>query len=144
MVGKVNEFIDFQPGLADNPPVHLLAQLVLVVCAVVVTVAVIPALIAARRAAERADRILALIERDIGPLVAQVHGLTEDARALVQEAKDEVARVGAITDRVREFSDRASGALTAVVGLTRAGQLLGLAAGLRSGIGVFLRRLRKP
>ncbi len=122
---------------------HPWAQAVLVVCAVAVTVVLVPALIAMRRASERAERLLALTEQELRPLAADVHGLVEDMRALSHEARGGVARVGALTERIEDLSGNLGRVLAAVAGLTRAGQLVGVAAGLKTGLDVFLHRLRK-
>jgi uncharacterized protein YoxC len=122
---------------------HPWAQAVLIVCAVAVTVVLVPALVALRRASERAERLLALAEQELRPLATDVHGLVEDVRALSHETRDEVARVGALTDRIADLSGSLGRVLAAVAGLTRAGQLVGVAAGIKTGLDVFLHRLRK-
>ncbi|MGH7311068.1 MAG: hypothetical protein ACREK6_20505 [Candidatus Rokuibacteriota bacterium] len=122
---------------------HPWAQAVLVVCVVAVTVVLVPALVAMRRASERADRLLAMAEQELRPLAADVHGLVEEVRALSHEARGEVARVGALTERLEDLSGNLGRVLAAVAGFTRAGQLVGVAAGLKTGLDVFLHRLRK-
>jgi len=122
---------------------HPWAQAVLVVCVVAVTVALVPALVALRRASERAERVLALAEQELRPLATEVHGLVQEIRALSGEARDGVARVSALTERMDDLSGGLGRVLAAVAGLTRAGQLVGVAAGLKTGLDVFLHRLRK-
>ncbi len=117
-------------------------QAVLALCAVLLTVALIPALLALRRAGERAERVLASVERDLPPLTGEVRGLVHDLQALSREARGEVKRVAALTERAEHAVDGVGRLLTAVAGLTRAGQLVGLAAGLKTGFDVFLHRLR--
>ncbi len=121
----------------------LWALIVVVACVVAVTIALVPALVALRRAGERADRVLATAERDLGPLLGDVQALVRELRGLSQEARDEVKRVGALTERAEHVAEGLGRLLTAVSGLTRAGQLMGVAAGLKTGIDVFLHRLRK-
>lgn len=122
---------------------HPWVQITLAVCAVVVTVALVPALVALRRAGERAERVLALAEQELRPLAAEVRGLVEESRALSHEARGEVARVGALAERIVDLSGGLGRVLAAVAGLTRAGQIVGVAAGLKTGLDVFLHRLRK-
>lgn len=122
---------------------HPWAQMVLVVCAVVVTVALIAALVAMRRASQRAERLLTLAEQELRPFVAEAHELMQQVRALAQETRGEVARVGALTERMEDLSGGLGRVLAAVAGLTRAGQLVGVATGLKTGLDVFLHRLRK-
>jgi uncharacterized protein YoxC len=119
------------------------AQLVLVLCAVAVTLVLVPALLALRRASERAERVLAQAEREFGPLAGQLQHLIDDLRALSQDVRGEVARVGALAARAEEVSRGIGRVLSAVAGLTRAGQLVGVAAGLKTGLDVFLNRLRR-
>jgi uncharacterized protein YoxC len=123
--------------------VHPWVQITLAVCAVVVTVALVPALVALRRAGERAERVLALAEQELRPLAAEVRGLVEESRALSHVARGEVARVGALAERIVDLSGGLGRVLAAVAGLTRAGQIVGVAAGLKTGLDVFLHRLRK-
>jgi uncharacterized protein YoxC len=123
---------------------HLWAQAVLVLCVLVVTVALVPALLALRRAAERSERVLALVEQELTPLAEEVRGLVDDVRGLSQEARGEIARIIGLAERARDMSDGLSRVLAAVAGLTRAGQFVGVAAGIKTGLDVFLHRLRKP
>jgi hypothetical protein len=123
---------------------HLWAQVVLVVCAVVLTVVLVPALLALRRAGERAERLLAIAEMELGPLLGQVQGLADELGTFSKEARSEIVRVGALAERLLDATEGISRLLTALAGLTRAGQLVGIAAGLKTGVDVFLHRLRKP
>lgn len=122
---------------------HLWAQAVLVLCALVVTVALVPALIALRRAAERLERILAHVEEELPPLTDEVRGLVEDVRGITREARGEMVRIIGFAERAREVTDGVGRVLSAVAGLTRAGQFVGVAAGIKTGLDVFLHRLRK-
>ncbi|MGH7392338.1 MAG: hypothetical protein ACREM3_23200 [Candidatus Rokuibacteriota bacterium] len=119
------------------------AQAVIVLCVVAVTVALIPALLAIRRAAERSERVLAVAERDLAPLGEHLKSLVDEFRSLSRDARAELGRVAELTDRAEEVATGIGRVLTAVSGLTRAGQLVGVAAGLKTGLDVFLHRLRK-
>jgi hypothetical protein len=117
-------------------------QLILAACAVAVTAAAVPLLRALLRAVRRADNVLGVVERELSPLVADLHGLTEALRDVAQETRLELKRVGAITDRIDEVVSGVARTLNALAGLTRAGQLVGLAAAARKGVNVFVQRLR--
>lgn len=119
------------------------AQAALVACVVVVTVALVPMLVAFRRAAERADRVLAIGEQELRPLVARLQALIEDLRLMSGEVRGEVGRLGALAEQAQGLSDGLGRVMTAIGGLTRAGQLVGMAAGLKTGLDVFLQRMRK-
>ncbi len=119
------------------------AQAVLVGCAVVLTAAVVPAVLALRRMARRAETVLTIVEQELRPLIGQVHALAEDVRTLTREASDEVERVGEMTERVNAVADGVGRAVTGLAGLTRAGQLIGVAAGLKKGFDVFVSRFSK-
>jgi uncharacterized protein YoxC len=110
--------------------------LVLGGCAVAISVAIVLTLLSARR-------ILTLVERELTPLSTEARGLTSDARALTQEATRELRRAGDIIDRVHETADGVGRVVHALAGLTRAGQVLGIAAAVRRGVDVFVQRLRK-
>jgi ABC-type transporter Mla subunit MlaD len=118
-------------------------QIVLVLCVVAITIALVPALLALRRASERAERLLGLAEQELRPLAGQTQTLLEELREFSHEARGEMVRVGALTQRVEDVTEGLGRALSAVSGLTRAGQLVGVAAGLKTGLDVFLQRLRR-
>jgi uncharacterized protein YoxC len=118
-------------------------QGLVLLCLVVITVALVPAIIALRRSVERADRVLAILEGDLRPLVGEVRGLVHELRGLSEEARGEMQRIGGLTDRAQDAVEGVSRVLAAVTGLTRAGQLVGVAAGIKTGLEVFLHRLRR-
>jgi hypothetical protein len=118
-------------------------QIVLVLCVLAMTIALVPALLAVRRASERAERVLMLAEQELRPLIGQAQALAEEMRELSQRARGEMVRVGTLTQRAEEVADGMGRVLSAVAGLTRAGQLVGVAASLKTGLEVFLQRLRK-
>ncbi len=119
------------------------AQAVLVGCAVVLTAAAVPAILALRRMARRAETVLTIVEQELRPLIGQVHALSEDVRTLSREAKEEIERVGEMTEHVNAVADGVGRAVTGLAGLTRAGQLIGVAVGLKKGLDVFVSRFSK-
>ena len=119
------------------------AQAVLIVCAVVLTAALAAAILALRRALRRTDAVLAIVEQELRPLVGQVHGLTDELRDLTRETRREVERIGEVTEHVESAAEGMSRVVVALGGLARAGQVVGLAAGLRRGVDVFVSRLRR-
>jgi uncharacterized protein YoxC len=119
------------------------AQAVLIVCAVVLTAALVAAILALRRALLRTDAVLAIVEQELRPLIGQAHGLTDELRDLTRETRREVARVGEVTEHVENAAAGMSRVVVALGGLARAGQIVGLAAGLRRGVDVFVSRLRR-
>lgn len=118
-------------------------QALLALCAVALTAALLPALLALGRAARRSDNVLAIVEQELRPLVARIHALLEDLRELTRETRGEVARAGVVTERVGEIADALGRLAAALTGLTRAGQLVGVVAGIKKGIDVFVHRFRR-
>jgi uncharacterized protein YoxC len=119
------------------------AQLVLVACAVALTGALVAAILALRRTLRRADAVLEIVEQELRPMVGQVNGLTQEMRDLTREARREVERVGDMTERVQLAADGLGRLAGGLAGFTRAGQIIGLAAGLRRGVDVFVQRWRR-
>ena len=117
--------------------------LVLAACAVAVSTAAVLAILSARRTVDRAGAVLAIVERELGPLSTEARGLTSDARALTQETTRELRRAGDVIERVHAAADGVGRVVSAVAGLTRAGQIVGIVAALRRGLDVFVSRLRK-
>ena len=111
--------------------------------AVVVSIAMLLVLLSVRRALQRTGNVLAIIERELGPLTSEVLRLTEDARALTQETTRELKRAGDVVERLHEAADGVARVTNALAGLTRAGQLVGVVTALRRGIEVFVQRMRK-
>ena len=118
-------------------------QAVLVACAVLLTAAAVPAILALRRMLRRAETVLTIVEQELRPLVGQAHALTDDVRQLTREAKDEIERVGEVTERVNAVAEGVGRAVHGLAGFARAGQLIGVAAGLKKGFDVFVARLAK-
>jgi len=119
------------------------AQAVLIVCAVVLTLALAAAILALRRALRRTEAVLTIVEQELRPLIGQAHGLTDELRDLTRETRREVARIGEVTEHVESAADGLSRVVVALSGLARAGQVVGLAAGLKRGVDVFVSRLRR-
>jgi hypothetical protein len=116
---------------------------VLVGCAVVLTIALVPTILALRRTLRRAEIVLTIAEQELRPLIGQAHALTEDVRLLTREASQEIERVGEVTERVNAAAGGIIRMATGLAGLTKAGQLIGMAAGLKRGFDVFVQRLSK-
>jgi uncharacterized protein YoxC len=93
--------------------------------------------------ARRAEAVLAIVEQELRPVIGQAVALTEDVRTLTRDASRELERVGAVTDRVDDIATGLSRIVGTVSGLTRAGQIVGVAAGLKKGIDVFVHRFRQ-
>ena len=119
------------------------AQIVLVVCAVAVTGALVAAILALRQTLRRTGAVLEIVEQELRPLIGQVNGLTEEMRDLTRETRREVERVGEVTEQVQTVAEGLGRIVMGLAGLTRAGQVIGLAAGLRRGVDVFVKRLRR-
>ena len=119
------------------------AQTVLIVCAVVLTLALAAAILALRRALRRTEAVLTIVEQELRPLIGQAHGLTDELRDLTRETRREVVRIGEVTEHVENAAEGVGRLVTGLGGLARAGQVVGLAAGLRRGVDVFVNRLRR-
>jgi uncharacterized protein YoxC len=115
----------------------------LAVCAVALTVALVPTILALRRTLRRAEVVLTIAEQELRPLIGQAHALTEDVRVLTREASQEIKRVAEMTERLNAAAEGISRVVIGLAGLTRAGQLIGMAAGLKRGFDVFVQRLSK-
>ena len=117
--------------------------LVFVACAVVLTAALVPTILALRRALRRAEVVLTIAEQELRPLIGQAHALTEDVRVLTREASQEIERVGEMTERMNTAAEGMSRVVSGLAGLARVGQLVGMAAGLKRGVEVFVQRWSK-
>ena len=113
------------------------------VCLVAVTAALVGVLLAVRRVALRAESVLGILEQEVHPLATDTRALLSDVSALTREAKHEMERVGAVTERAHEVAEGVSRVVSAVGGIARAGQLMSLAVGVRKGLDVFVDRFRK-
>jgi uncharacterized protein YoxC len=120
----------------------LWVQLLLSLAAFALLVALVAAVWALRGVAKRAEAVLIIVEQELRPLIGQTLALTEDVRVLTREAGRELERVGALTDRVDDIATAISRVVGTLSSLTRAGQIVGVAAGIKKGIDVFVHRLR--
>jgi uncharacterized protein YoxC len=117
-------------------------QVVAAVCAVALTAALVAVLISLRRTLVQLGAVLAVVERELRPLVTQVEGLVEELKGIGHKANREIDRVGVVTRRAEQIAD-SLGRIAAVVGeATRFGQAVGLILGLRKGLAVFAKRMR--
>ena len=120
---------------------------VLAVCAVGLTVALVVAIAASVRTLRRTEQVMAALEhglmQDLPPLLAGLRNLSDELGRLSRSAAAELVRIEEITGRVQEVTDGASRLLTALSGLTRVGQLVGIVAGVKAGVDVFVHRLRQ-
>ena len=118
-------------------------QLLLSLASLALLLALVAAVWALRGVAHRAEAVLAIVEQELRPVIGQAVALTEDVRALTRDASRELERVGAVTDRVDDIAGAVGRIVGMVSGLTRAGQIVGVAAGLKKGIDVFVQRMRQ-
>ena len=119
------------------------AQIVLILCAVALTGALVSAILALQRTLRRTHAVLEIVEQEVRPLIAQIYGATEELRELTREIRLEIKRVGDVTERVQAVADGLGRVVAGLSGLARVGQIVGLAAGLRRGVDVFVQRLRR-
>jgi hypothetical protein len=121
-----------------------LLQVVLALCVVAVSAVLVLALLAARRLALRAESVLAVVEREIRPMLGQLESLTGELRELSQAAGEDLKRVRVVVGRAEDMSLSASRLLLTLSSLTRYGQYASMALGLKRGIGAFVRVLKAP
>jgi uncharacterized protein YoxC len=118
-------------------------QVVITLCVVAATVVLIPMVITLRRSLHRVETVMLLLEQEVGPLAGELRRLTEEARTLVRQGNRELERLGVMAERVSEVSERIGHVVNIVSGFTRVGQVLGIAAGLKKGLDVFIHRMRR-
>jgi uncharacterized protein YoxC len=118
-------------------------QLLLSLASLALLLALVAAVWALRGVAQRAEAVLAIVEQELRPVIGQAVALTEDVRSLTRDASRELERVGAVTDRVDDIAGAVGRIVGTLSGLTRAGQIVGVAAGLKKGMDVFVQRLRQ-
>ena len=117
--------------------------LIVVACFVVLTAVVVRAVIVLTHAVRRLDTVLGIVEQELRPLIGQAHTLADELQTLTREAGFEVKRLGEATERVNTVADGLSRVIGALASLTRAGQVVGLAATLKRGIEMFVQRYRR-
>jgi uncharacterized protein YoxC len=119
-------------------------QVPLVLCALALTLALVAAILALRQALQRTARLLAALEQELEPTLGDLRGLTQEAKAATHEVRISVIRLSAVIERAHQVTEGLGGLVTGLWGLTRAGQIVGIAAGIRKGIDVFVQRLATP
>jgi uncharacterized protein YoxC len=119
-----------------------LAVGVILTCMVALTVVLISTLLEFRKTAQRAERVLAMVEREIRPMAGELEHLTGELQKLSHKATDSLDRIGHVVDRVEDISLSAARVASAIGGLTRVGQYAGIAVGLKRGLEVFLDRIK--
>src|SRR5262245_30645530 len=119
-----------------------LAQGVVVICIAVLSAALVSTLLALRKTALRAESVLHQVEQEIRPMVGQLESLTVELRDLSKSANQEMARISTVVRRADDISVKVSRLVAAVGALTTLGQYAGLISGVKTGLDVFVRRLR--
>jgi uncharacterized protein YoxC len=117
-------------------------ELIIALCAVAATVALVAALRALRKTAGRADEVLHLVEREIRPMAGQIESLAEEVRTLAQNANANMDRIAVVVHRADEISYQIARFAVALSGFTRLGSYTAVAAGVKRGLDVFIKRLR--
>ena len=120
-----------------------LAVGVILACVVALTIVLISTLLSVKKTAARAESVLAQVEREVRPMASELESLTGELQKLSRNANDNLQRIGGIVDRVEDISVQAARVAGAVGGLTRVGQYVGLATGVKRGVEVFLHRLKE-
>lgn len=120
------------------------AAALIVLCVVVVSAVLVWTLLALKKTALRAESVLHMVEREIRPTLSQLESLLADLQELSQGANEELRRVRVVVRRAEDVSIKVSKVVVALGGLTRFGQYVSLAAGVKKGLDVFVRRLKAP
>jgi uncharacterized protein YoxC len=115
---------------------------IIVLCVVVVSAALVWTLVALRKAALRAESALQVVEREMRPMLGQLASLIAELRDLSQGANEELNKIRVVVRRAEDVSVTVAKVVLAVGGLTRFGQYASLAAGVKKGLDVFVRRLK--
>jgi uncharacterized protein YoxC len=118
------------------------AVAIIVLCVVVVSAVLVWTLLALRKTALRAESVLRVVEQEIRPMLGQLESLVAELRDLSQGAKEELSKIRVVVRRAEDVSITVSKVVVAVGGLTRIGQYVSLAAGVKKGLDVFVRRLK--
>jgi hypothetical protein len=119
-------------------------QIPVVLCAVALTVALVATVVALRQTLRRAERLLTAFEQEVAPTLVALRGLTEEAKAATREARMTAVRLSTMIERAHQVSEGLGTLVMGLWGLTRAGQIMGIAAAIRKGIDVFVQRLATP
>ena len=119
-----------------------LGQAVVVACIVVLTAVLVSTLLALKKTALRAESVLLLVEREIRPMASRIESLAGELGTLSRHADQEMERIGVVVRRLEEVSATAARLVAVIGGLTRVGQVVGVAAGVKKGLDVFVGRLK--
>src|SRR5262245_18824278 len=115
---------------------------VLVLCAVVVSAALVATLLALRKTARGAERVLDLVEREVRPALDQIPPLIAELREVSKGASEELAKMRTVVARAEDMSVKISKVVSALGTFTQVGQYASLAAGVKKGLDVFVRKLK--
>jgi uncharacterized protein YoxC len=116
---------------------------ILVVAALAVAAFLVLLLLALRQLALRAESVLGILESELRPLVGRVTALTDDLDLLARGATREVERLGTVIAEVHDVAEGIGRVVGALAGVSRAGQLVSIAVGLKRGVDVFVDRFRR-
>ena len=103
--------------------------------------ALVATLLAIRRLALRGESVLLLLEREMPPMATQLRTLAEELRVLSRQAGRELDQIGTVVGRLDDLSRRMVKVVGFVGGMTRVGQVVGTAAGIKRGLDVFMAKL---
>ena len=120
------------------------AVVIIVLCVAVVSGVLVWTLLALKKTALRAESVLHMVEREIRPTLSQLESLLADLQDLSQGANDELRRIRVVVRRAEDVSIKVSKVVVALGGLTRFGQYVSLAGGVKKGLDAFVRRLKAP
>jgi hypothetical protein len=120
-----------------------IAALIASLALLALVTAAIPALLQVRRTAQAAEQTLTTVERELRPLIPQLHGLVQDHRELAQRASRDLREVEGLALMAHEVLGRVVKLTGILGGVGTVGRVLGVAQGLRKGIDVFVSRLTK-
>jgi uncharacterized protein YoxC len=110
---------------------------------VVLVAVAVPTLLQVRRTARTAEQTLSTVEREIRPLLTELHALLQDHRELAQRASRDLREVEGIVLMAQEVLLRVIKLSGLLSGVGTVGRVVGVAQGLRKGIDVFVRHFGK-
>ncbi len=103
--------------------------------------AAIPALLQLRRTTQAAEQTLATLEREVRPLISQLHALLQDHRELAQRGTRDLRELEGLLLMAQEVIGRLIKLTGILGGIGTVRRVYGLAQGLRKGLDVFIQRL---
>src|SRR5262245_34068972 len=116
-------------------------QAILILCAVGFTIALVAAILALRQTIHRVGPLLITVDQELKPTLEALRRLLREAQATAHDARTGVKRVAAIAEHVSQVTEGVGALVLGLRGLTYAGQIVGIVAGIRKGAEVFVRRL---